>query len=186
MALNTEFERAGPRPNRPHVGPGSRLAIGFVVSPLVIPVALFVVFASASLTGVRKFAAGGFSELVQRTAAFSAIVVSIGYGVTFFLALPIITWLLNRGKATQKRVLMVGVCLGGLPFLGYFAYVAAWELWRAAGFPADTPVLGVWDTISRLVRNGPEALVWLAAGVACGAATAATLLLIAPDSIDAA
>ena len=186
MASNADFEPAYSHPTEPRVRPDWRLAVGFVVSPLVIPIALFVVFGSASVLGVRKFPASSLSELVQRTAALSTLILIIGYVVTFFVAAPITAWLLHRGKATKGRLLLFGVSLGGVPFLVYFGYVAAWELWRAAGFPADTPVLGVWDTIGRLAGDGPEALVWLTAGIACGGATAATLTLIASESLDAA
>jgi len=161
-----------------------RLAMGFVVSPLAIPLALFVVLGGASLASVRTFAASSFFGLVRQTAALSPIAMIIGYLVTFFIAAPMVTWLLNRGKATRRRMLILGVCLGGAPFLAYLAYVAAWELWRAAGFPTDTPVLGVWGTLDRLARDGPAAAVWLSAGIASGGATAAVLLLVAGEDID--
>ena len=75
-----------------------RLAMGFVVSPLAIPLALFVVLGGASLASVRTFAASSFSGLVHQTAALSPIALIIGYLLTFFIAAPMVTWLLNRGN----------------------------------------------------------------------------------------
>jgi len=167
-------------------GDGWRFVVGFLVAPLIIPIALLSVFTVASYVDIPKFRARDFAELLSRTLGFSVLVLIIGYLVTLLIAMPVVAWLLGRGQATRTRILALGAGLGGLPFLVYFGYVVVWELGKAAGYPLDAVGLGLWARLDRLSRDVPEALVWVTAGTTCGVATAGALWVLVFRRLNAA
>ena len=142
-----------------------RLILAFLISPLATPVAISAVFACRVVSGMWSSEEGYL--MVRRDVLTLAIVATpIAYVFAFIGAILALTLFRKKGWLRIIHFILLGVCLGMLPFI----FLDLWIILLGA-ISADLPILDV-------IRTSTGAYLWIPLGVICGVSTAVSFWLL--------
>jgi hypothetical protein len=92
----------------------ARLAVAFLLQPVVSFVAGFAVFPIVDYSN-RVIGLGRASSVLDGGIAFGFGTAIVGGLVTVLVAWPVVVWLMRRGPVTRRTVLLGGLLLGNVP-----------------------------------------------------------------------
>ena len=156
-----------------------RATSGFLVSPMIIPFTIWVVYSLCYLVHVPGFAAYDYSTVRGWASTMSFIAVVIGYLITIVFAVPGFVLFRRRGWSKGRHYLTLGACLGALPFVAYDVYALAFDLICTVSMGWRHSFFGIAPTFLRVVHQLPVATGWLGLGASCGISVSMLFWLIA-------